>query len=392
MASEVYIVSAKRTAIGHFLGKLSTVQSCQLGSAVIKAICEEIKCDQHLNEVFMGCVLPAGLGQAPARQAAIYGGIPNSVPATTLNKVCGSGMQAIILGMRSILAGEASCILAGGMESMSNAPYLLTQARLGYRMGTQKILDHMLLDGLEDAYHPGKSMGEFAEMCAEKFNISRAAQDQFAIESYEKAKAAQEKGYFFNEIVPISVKNKKEDFIFSQDEGIEKFFPDKLPKLKPAFKSDGTITAANASSISDGAAALILMNEDLLKKTGAKPLAKIIAASSFAQDSSEFTTAPIFAIEKLLAKTGWDKNSVDLYEINEAFAVVVLAAMQALKLPREKINIHGGACVLGHPIGASGARIVATLTHALMTHQLKRGIATACIGGGEATAIAIERV
>lgn len=392
MASGVYIVSARRTAIGHFLGKLSTLSACQLGSAVIQSIAEENACWQHLDEILMGCVLPAGLGQAPARQAAINAGVPNCVPATTLNKVCGSGMQAIILGARSILAGEANCVIAGGMESMSNTPYLLPHARQGYRLGAQKILDHMLLDGLEDAYHPGKSMGELAEMCAEKFHVSREAQDQFAIASYEKAKAAQEKGYFIDEMVPVLVKTPKEDFIFRQDEGIEKFFPDKVRQLKPAFKINGTITAANASSISDGAAALLLMNAAMLEKTAAKPLAKIVATSSFAQDSSEFTTAPIFAIEKLWAKTGWDKNTVDLYEINEAFAVVVLATLQALKLPREKVNIHGGACVLGHPIGASGARIVATLAHALVTHQLKRGIATACIGGGEATAIAIERI
>jgi acetyl-CoA C-acetyltransferase len=339
----------------------------------------------------MGCVLPAGSGQAPARQASLGAGIPDSVPCVTVSKVCGSGMKSVLFGHDAIAAGSASIIVAGGMESMTNAPYLLPKARGGYRMGHGQIIDHMFLDGLEDAYDKGRLMGSFAELCAERYQFTREAQDAFAITSLERAKKAASDG-FTREIVPVTVKGKKGDISVTLDEQPQKSDPAKIPTLKPAFKKDGTVTAANASSISDGAAALVLMRASEAEKRGLRPLAKIVGHAGHAQEPAWFTTAPIGAMQKLAQKTGWALKDVDLFEINEAFAVVTMAAMHDLSLPHEKVNVHGGACALGHPIGASGARILVTLLHALEKYSLKRGMAAICIGGGEALAIGVERM
>src|SRR5690606_17571288 len=345
-----------------------------------------------VQEVFMGNVLPAGLGQAPARQAAIAAGIPNSVPCTTISKVCGSGMKAVMLAHDLIKAGSADVIVAGGMESMSNAPYLLDRARGGYRFGHGRVIDHMLFDGLEDAYDRGRSMGTFAEDTADHYGFSREAQDEYAIESLNRARRAIEDGSFAQEIVPVTIKTRKGEVEVAQDEEPGRSDPAKIPSLKPAFRKDGTVTAASSSSISDGAAALVLMRRSEAERRGLKPLAVIHGHAGHAQAPAWFTTAPVGAIQKLLEKLDWRAGDVDLYEINEAFAVVAMAAMRDLDLPHAKLNVHGGACALGHPIGASGARILVTLLAALEQRGLKRGIASLCIGGGEATAVAVERV
>jgi len=381
----VVIVAAKRSPMGNMLGSLSKLTSPEIAAPVHRAVMAHIGiAPETIDEVLSGCVLQAGIGQAPARQAAIMAGIPYSAGATTINKMCGSGMKAIILGHDSILAGTNQVVLAGGMESMSQAPYLLLKARQGYRLGHGELKDHLFLDGLEDAYQRGKPMGHFAEMTAQHFGYTREKQDQFALTSLNRTIEATEKGYFNNEIASIETASG----LISRDEGADPAKREKIPRLKPVFAEGGTITAANSSSISDGAASLILMRLSEAEKRGLTPLAKIIAHSTHSQAPEWFTTAPVGAIEKVLLKAQWD--NVDLYEINEAFAVVTMAAMDQLHLPPEKVNIHGGACALGHPIGASGARIVVTLLHALKQHELKRGIAALCIGGGEATAIAIE--
>ena len=377
---DVYISSAVRTPIGHFQGELSKYSATQLGSVAIKAAVDRCELDPKIiQSVMMGCVLPAGLGQAPARQASIGAGIPNTVGCSTINKVCGSGMKTVMLAHDAIKAGTAEIIVAGGMESMTNAPYLLPNARKGYRIGHKKVLDHMFYDGLEDAYQPGHLMGQFAESCVEKYHFTREAQDNFAMESLSRAKNAIKEDLFKSEIVSV------DDFY--EDECPKHANTDKIKTLKPAFKKNGTITAANASSISDGAAALVITSD-----TSIKPMAKIVAHSTNSQDPEWFTTAPVGAINKLLKITGWTISDVDLFEINEAFAVVALATMQELIIPHDKLNIHGGACALGHPLGATGARIIVTLLHALIQKNLQRGVAAICIGGGEATAIAIERV
>ncbi len=384
----IVIVSAKRTPIGNFQGSLKSLSAPELGAKAIQSAIQS--CDISVDEidsVIMGCVLSAGLRQAPARQAAKIAGLPNHVGCTTINKVCGSAMQSIMFAHDSIQSGSAQIVVAGGMESMTNAPYLLPKARSGYRLGHQTVLDHLFFDGLEDAYEH-KLMGNYAEECVKHFNLSREDQDAFAMSSVQKARDAASKGFFDAEIISLQIN----DQTISSDEGPQTARPEKIPTLKPAFCKEGTITAANASSISDGAAALILMTESLSAELKLSPLAKIIGHSTYSQDPAWFTTAPIGAIEKLLKKIHWKIEDVDLFEINEAFAAVTLAAITALKLDSEKINIHGGACVLGHPLGASGARIVVTLIHALRIHGLKRGIATLCIGGGEATAIAVELV
>ncbi len=378
---DIYIAGASRTPIGSFQGELSSYSATKLGSIAIRAAIERSGLTVNEPEsVMMGCVLPAGLGQAPARQASIGAGIPPQVGCSTINKVCGSGMKTVMLAHDAIKAGTAEIIVAGGMESMSNAPYFLPKARKGYRMGHQQVIDHLLFDGLEDAYQPGKLMGEFAENCADKYHFSRETQDQYAVESFKRAIKAGAEGKFKAEI--ISVGDVSEDGCPRQ--GIIA----KIGSLKPSFKSNGTITAASSSSISDGAAALVITSDAI--KT--KPLARIVAHSTHAQEPEWFSIAPIGAINALFKKTGWSVKDVDLFEINEAFAVVTLAAMKALNIPHEKLNIHGGACALGHPLGATGARIIVTLVHALIQNNLKRGIAALCIGGGEATAIAIERV
>lgn len=389
----IVIVSAERTPMGGFQGDFKDVTAPQLGAAAIWASLEHagLKADA-IDEVTMGCVLSAGLGQAPARQAALGAGLLKSTPCTTVSKVCGSGMKAVMLAHDSILAGTSNIVIAGGMESMTNAPYLLPKARGGYRMGHGQTYDHMFFDGLEDAYDKGSLMGVFAEACAKRYGFSRADQDAFAIASLERAKKATAAGSFKKEITPVKVIGKNGEVEISIDEQPQKADPVKIPTLKPAFAKDGTVTAANASSISDGAAALVLMRESEAKKRGLKIMAKIIAHSSHAEEPAWFTIAPISALHKLSEKTGWAMKDVDLFEINEAFAVVTMAAMKDLNLPHEKVNVHGGACALGHPIGASGARILVTLVHALEKYDLKRGMASLCIGGGEATAIAVERI
>ncbi|MCX7176158.1 MAG: acetyl-CoA C-acetyltransferase [Proteobacteria bacterium] len=387
----VVIVSAARTPLGGFMGDFAALTCAQLGSAAIRSAVERagIKPEQ-VDEVIMGCVLPAGQGQAPARQASLGGGLPLAAGCTTVNKMCGSGMRAVMFANDMLLGGTNSIMLAGGMESMSNAPYLLPKARSGYRMGHGQIYDHMFLDGLEDAYEKGRLMGTFAEECADKYQFTRAAQDQFAIASTTRAKTANTDGSFAWEIAPVTVAGKKGDTVFDKDEQPFKAQLDKIPNLKPAFRKDGTVTAANSSSISDGAAALVLMRRSMADKLGLAPLASIVGHATHAQEPGWFTTAPVGAMQKLLAKTGWNADSVDLWEVNEAFAVVTMAAMHDLKLPHEKVNVHGGACALGHPIGASGARILVTLLGALRKYGKRRGIASLCIGGGEATAVAIE--
>jgi acetyl-CoA C-acetyltransferase len=387
MDDPVVIVSAVRTPLGRFLGALSSVPAHQLGAhAIGAALARGGVAPGSIDEVLMGCVLPAGLGQAPARQAARGAGLPDSVGATTVNKVCGSGMKAVMLAHDLILAGSATRVMAGGMESMSNAPYLLAKARTGYRAGHERIFDHMMLDGLEDAYAPGRSMGDFGEMCAQAFHFSRADQDSYATETLTRARAAITGGDFRAEIVPVETKAG----LVADDEHALKVSPEKIPNLKPAFRPDGTITAASASANADGAAALILMRRSAAQAEGLTILAEIKAHATHAQEPAWYSTAPIPAIRKLLAKTGWTIADVDLYEINEAFAVVPMAAAKELGIARETLNIGGGACALGHPIGATGARIIVTLLHALKRTGGKRGVASLCIGGGEATAIAIE--
>lgn len=392
-ADSVVIAGAARTPMGDFQGAFNGVPATELGAAAIRAaVARSGFSADDVDEAFMGCVLSAGLGQAPARQAAIGGGLPQKTGCTTVSKVCGSGMKAMMFAHDLLAAGTADVVLAGGMESMSNAPYLLDKARGGYRLGHGKVVDHMFFDGLEDAYDKGRLMGTFAEECAEQYQFTRAAQDAYAIESLARAKRAVEDGSFAAEITPMPVKTRKGATEVISDEAPIKASPDKIPTLRPAFRPDGTVTAANASSISDGAAALVLTRAGVADKQGAKPLAVIRGHVNYAQAPALFTTAPVFAVRKLLDKVGWQAKDVDLFEINEAFAVVAMAAMRDLDIPHDKVNIHGGACALGHPIGASGARIVVTLLAALEKYGLKRGVASLCIGGGEATAIAVERV
>lgn len=387
----IVITSIARTPIGNLLGELKDFSAHQLGAAVIKAAIERshLKPDA-IHEVIMGCVLPAGQGQAPARQAALAAGVLNTTPCTTINKVCGSGMKAVMFAHDMITVGSNDVMIAGGMESMTNAPYLLLKARQGYRLGHGQLMDHMMMDGLEDAYDKGQSMGVFAEQCVEKYGFTREQQDEYAMESFEYAQKAQKENLFQHEIISLTQQTKKGEVIIEKDERPFSVDPARIPTLKAAFAKDGTVTAGNASSIADGAAALVLMRQSVAEKLGAKPLAKIIAHAGSAKSPAEFTTAPIDAINLLLKKVNWSVKDVDLFEINEAFAVVTLAAMHDLNIPREKLNIHGGACALGHPIGASGARILVSLIGALMTNNVKRGVASLCIGGGEATAVAIE--
>ncbi len=386
----VVIVGQARTPMGGFLGELSSISATSLGStAITAAIARAGLGAEAIDEVIMGCVLPAGLGQAPARQAALRAGLPNTVSCTTVNKVCGSGMKAIMLANDLLLAGTNKVMVAGGMESMSNAPHLLPNARSGYRFGHGKIIDHMAFDGLEDAYE-GSAMGVYAESCAEKFHFTREQQDEYAISSLKRAQSAINSGVFSAEITPVSYSHRGKEIEVTTDEQPMKARFDKIPELRPAFKKDGTVTAANASSISDGAAAVVLMRLSEAKARGLTPLAKIVAHASHSQLPSEFTLAPIGAMQTLFEKTGWDKDSVDLFEINEAFAVVPMAAIREHGLDHAKVNVNGGACALGHPIGCSGTRIVVTLIAALSQQQKKRGVASLCIGGGEATALAIE--
>jgi acetyl-CoA C-acetyltransferase len=387
----IVIVSAARTPTGAFQGELKGFAAPELGAAAIRAAVERAKLKpEDVQEVLMGCVLPAGLGQAPARQAALGAGLALSTGCTTVNKMCGSGMKTAMLASDALIAGSSEIIVAGGMESMTNAPYLLPKARAGLRMGHGQVIDHMFYDGLEDAYEKGRLMGTFAEECAASYKFSREAQDGFAIESLKRAKQANSDGSFAWEITPLAIKSGKEQKFVEMDEQPFKANLDKIPTLKPAFRKDGTVTAANSSSISDGAAALVLMRRSTADKRGLAPLATIAGHSTHAQEPALFTTAPVGAIRKLFQKTGWTARQVDLYEINEAFAVVTMAAMQEHGLPHDKVNVHGGACALGHPIGASGARILVTLIGALRKHGGKRGVASLCIGGGEATAMAIE--
>jgi acetyl-CoA C-acetyltransferase len=389
----IVIVGAARTPMGSFQSDFASQSAHDLGGVAIQAAVQRAGVKPELvDEVLFGNCLMAGQGQAPARQAAIKGGLPLSAGAVTLSKMCGSGMKATMLAHDMLLAGSATVMVAGGMESMTNAPYLMLKGRGGYRMGHDKIYDHMMLDGLEDAYEPGRSMGTFGEDCAAKYRFTREQQDAFAIASVTRAKAATESGAFAAEIAPVTVKDRSGERVVSTDEGPGKVKLDKVTSLKPAFKKDGTITAASSSSINDGAAALVLMRESTAKAQGLKPLARIVAHSTHAQEPSWFATAPVGATQKLLAKTGWAVGDVDLWEINEAFAVVPMALMTELSIPHDKVNVNGGACALGHPIGASGARILVTLLHAMQARGGQRGVATLCIGGGEATAMAIELI
>lgn len=389
----IVITGIARTPIGGFMGDFASVKATELGIAAIRAALGDagVK-SEDIDEVIMGCVLPAGQGQAPARQVTLGAGLPVSVNCTTINKMCGSGMQAVIMAHDAIFAGRNTVLVAGGMESMSNAPYLLDKARGGYRMGNAVLYDHMMVDGLEDVYEPGTSMGVYAEKTVERYGFTREQQDEFAIASLTRAQMATQNGRFKREITTFMVKTRKGDIDVSVDEQPTKARPEKIPLLKPAFAKNGTVTAANSSSISDGAAALVMMRLSEAEKRGFKPLAAISAHATHSQEPDWFTTAPVGAIQKLLNKTGWKEDKVDLFEINEAFAVVTMAAMKDLNLPHEKVNVHGGACAMGHPIGASGARIIVTLLAALESYDLKRGIAALCIGGGEATAIGIERL
>lgn len=389
----IVIVSAARTPIGGFLGDFKELAAHQLGAIALRAAVTRASISpDSVEEVLMGCVLPAGQGQAPARQAALGAGLPASTGAVTINKMCGSGMKAVMLAHDMLAAGSARILAAGGMESMSNAPYLLDRARTGYRMGHARMLDHMFLDGLEDAYDKGRLMGTFAEDCAQACNFTREEQDEYALSSLARAQAAISDGAFAAEIVPVTARIDKQESEILHDELPLKAIPDRIPRLKPAFREGGTVTAANSSSISDGAAALVLMCHSEAEGRGLTPLATIAGQATFAHQPALFPTAPIGAVHALIGRTGWTLDSIDLFEINEAFAVVAMAAMRELQIPREKVNIHGGACALGHPIGASGARILVTLLYALQRHNLKRGIAALCIGGGEATAMAVERI
>ncbi|MCL2657249.1 MAG: acetyl-CoA C-acetyltransferase [Betaproteobacteria bacterium] len=398
MSDPVVIVSVARTPIGAMQGELSGFSAHQLGSVVIKAAIERAGiAPEQVQEVIMGCVLPAGQGQAPARQATLGAGLPVSAGATTINKVCGSGMKAAMLATDLLTAGSVDIVVAGGMESMSNAPYLLLKGRGGYRYGHSTVFDHMALDGLEDAYEKmpnggGRSMGTYAEEAAAKYGFTRKEQDDYAIESTRRALAANNDGSFEWEVAPVTVVGKGGETKITKDEAPAKAKPEKIPTLKPAFKKDGTVTAATSSSISDGAAALVLMRRSTAEKLGLKPIATVVGHATHAQEPNWFTTAPVGAIEKLYAKTGWNTGMVDLFEINEAFAVVAMAAMREHGLPHDKVNVHGGACALGHPIGASGARLIVTLIGALRKRGGKRGVASLCIGGGEATALALELV
>jgi acetyl-CoA C-acetyltransferase len=392
-ADPVVIAGYARTPMGGFLGDLSGLKSTELGSAAVKAAVERSKVDPGaVEQIFMGCVLPAGLGQAPARQAALGAGLSLGTQATTVNKMCGSGMQAAMMAHDALAAGGGDVIVAGGMESMSNAPYALPKHRAGARLGHDRIIDTMMMDGLEDAYTPGKAMGAFAEDAVREYQFTREDQDAYALRSLSRAVAAIDSGAFKREITPVTVKGRGGDTVIDTDEQPGKAKPEKIPSLKPAFVKDGTITAANASSISDGAAALVMTRESVAKKLGLPIVARVVGHSAHAQDPALFTTAPAPAIRKLLAKIGWTVDDVDLFEINEAFAVVAMIAARELSIPDDKINVNGGATALGHPIGASGARILATLLAALENRGLKRGVASLCIGGGEATAMAVELV
>ena len=391
MSDPIVIVSAARTPMGSFQGDFANLAAHDLGGAAIKAAVERagVKPEQ-VDEVVFGNVLQAGQGQAPARQATLKGGLPKSTGAVTVHKVCGSAMKAMMLAADMLKSGTAEVMVAGGMESMTNAPYLLKKGRGGYRIGHDKVYDHMMLDGLEDAYEEGRSMGTFGEDCAEKYKFTREQQDAFAMASVKRAQQAIADGAFKDEITPVTVKERKGERVVDTDEGPGKINADKIPTLRPAFKKDGTITAAASSSINDGAAAVVMMTESKAKALGLKPLARIVSYATFAREPGWFTTAPIDASQKALEKAGWKVDDVDLWEINEAFAVVPMALMHDLKVPHDKVNVNGGACALGHPIGASGARIVVTLLHALKSRGKKKGLATLCIGGGEATAMTLE--
>ena len=389
----IVIVSAARTPMGAFQGELKGFAAPELGAAAIRAAVEHAKLKpEDVQEVIMGCVLPAGQGQAPARQASLGAGLPLSAGCTTVNKMCGSGMKAAMFAHDLLLSQSAEIIVAGGMESMSNAPYLLPKARAGLRMGHGQVLDHMFYDGLEDAYDKGRLMGTFAEDCAQKYSFSRESQDSFAIASLQRAQQANKEGWFAWETTPIAIKAGKEQRFIETDEQPFKANLEKIPSLKPAFRKDGTVTAANSSSISDGAAALVMMRRSSAERRGLAPLAVVMGQATHAQEPGWFTTAPVGAMKTLFEKVNWTAEQVDLYEINEAFAVVTMAAMKEHGLPHEKVNVHGGACALGHPIGASGARILVTLIGALRKRGLRRGVASLCIGGGEATAMAVELV
>ena len=393
MSDPIVIVSAARTPMGSFQGDFSALSAHDLGGVAIAAAVQRAGISPDLiTEVLLGNCLMAGQGQAPARQAAFKGGLPKSAGAVTLSKMCGSGMRAVMFANDILSVGSQDVMIAGGMESMTNAPYLMLKGRGGYRMGHDKIYDHMMLDGLEDAYEAGRSMGTFGEDCAAKYNFSRDAQDHFAMTSVERAKAATASGAFAAEISPVMVKDRAGERVISVDEGPGKVKLDKVKTLKPAFKKDGTITAASSSSINDGAAALVMMRESTAKKLGCTPLARIVSHATFAQEPEWFTTAPVGATQQALARAGWKVSDVDLWEVNEAFAVVPMALMHEMKISHEIVNINGGACALGHPIGASGARIIVTLLHALKAKGLKKGLATLCIGGGEGTAMALELI
>lgn len=388
---EVVIAGAARTPMGGFQGVFDGVPAADLGGAAIKAALDNAGCDS-VDEVLMGCVLPAGQGQAPARQAGFAGGLGEEVPATTLNKMCGSGMRTAMMAHDQIALGNVDTMIAGGMESMSNAPYILPQMRGGARIGHQQAKDHMFLDGLEDAYDKGRLMGTFAEDCAEAFQFTREAQDEYALRSLSNALEAQKSGAFGGEVAPVTIKTRKGEIIVSEDEQPANARPDKIPQLKPAFRKDGSVTAANSSSISDGAAALVMASAEYAAENGLNIRARVLGHASHAQAPNLFTTAPVPAAQKLLKQLGWQKDDVDLWEVNEAFAVVPMAFMHEMGLSRDIVNVNGGACALGHPIGASGTRIMVTLLNALEKRGLKRGVAAICIGGGEGTAIAIERV
>jgi len=393
MSDPVVIVSAARTPMGSFQSDFSSLAAHDLGGVAIQAAVQRAGIAPELvTEVIFGNCLMAGQGQAPARQAALKGGLPQSAGAVTLSKMCGSGMRAAMFAHDMLLAGSHEVLVAGGMESMTNAPYLLPKARGGYRIGHDRIFDHMMLDGLEDAYEPGRSMGTFGEDCAAKYQFTRAQQDAFATASVKRAQAATSSGAFKAEIAPVTVKGRGGETVISIDEGPGKVKLDKIPTLKPAFKKDGTVTAASSSSINDGAAAMVLMRQSTATRLGCQPLARIVSHATHAQAPEWFSTAPIGATEKALAKAGWAVSDVDLWEVNEAFAVVPMALMHDLKVSHDRVNVHGGACALGHPIGASGARIMVTLIHALKTHGKRKGLATLCIGGGEATAVALELI
>ena len=390
MNDPIVICGYARTPMGGMMGALADVPSPQLGATAIAAAMERAGVDNNdVDEALIGCVLPAGVGQSPARQAALGAGLPVSTGTTTVNKMCGSGMKTVMMACDTLLAGQADVVVAGGMENMSSAPYILKKARGGYRLGNGELLDHMYIDGLQDAY-TGGLMGVFAESCASKYAFTREDQDAYAIESLRRANAAIDEDKFSREIAPVTVKTRKGEIVIDTDEQPGNARPDKIPKLKPAFKKDGSVTAANASSISDGAAALVLMRQSEAEKRGLKPVAVIRGYTQFAQEPEWFTTAPVGAMNILFERTGWSAADVDLYEVNEAFAVVAMAAMKELDIPHDKVNVHGGACALGHPLGASGARILVTLLSALETYGKTKGVASLCIGGGEATAVAVE--